>query len=65
MATPTPELEDFKLRNLRGAVVEYLDDDALEDFFRDLRKILEDEEDGFQKKADIYKKARRSLFSKT
>lgn len=56
---------EFKLTNLRGAVCEYLDEEAgVEDFYRDLRQILEDEEDDFMKKSLIYKNVRKSLFSK-
>lgn len=64
MATTPQTIEDHKFRLLRGAVCEYLDEELFEDFIRDLRKILEDEEDKLQKMSDNYKKVRRQLFSK-
>lgn len=57
--------EEFKLMTLRGAVCEYLDEEQyVEDFFRDLRIILEEEEDSMAQKAAIYKNVRKKLFSK-
>ncbi len=58
----TMSTEEFKLRNLRGAVCEYIDEDLTTEFLDDLRKILEEEEDGFIKKALVYKDLRRKLF---
>lgn len=57
--------EEFKLMTLRGAVCEYLDEEQyVEDFFRDLRIILEEEEDAMAQKATMYKNVRKKLFSK-
>lgn len=57
--------EEFKLRNLRGAVCEYLDEEQyVADFLHDLKIILEEEEDAMAKKATIYKNVRKKLFSK-
>lgn len=64
MALDPKSIEEFKILHLRGAVCEYLDEGLLEDFYRDLRKILEDEEDKMQKMADNYKRVRRQFFSK-
>lgn len=64
MAANSIKIEDHKLRILRGAVCEYLDEECFEEFTNDLRKILEEEEEKFQKMADNYKKIRRELFSK-
>ena len=64
MAANSIKIEDHKLRILRGAVCEYLDEECFEEFTGDLRKILEEEEGKFQKMADNYKKIRRELFSK-
>lgn len=54
--------EEFKIRNLRGAVCEYLDEENIELFLDDLRKILDEEEDAFMKKALVYKDLRKKLF---
>lgn len=56
--------EEFKLNTLRGAVCEYLDEEGyVADFLRDLRIILETEEDAMAQKAAIYKNVRKKLFS--
>ena len=54
--------EEFKLRNLRGAICEYLDEENIDDLLSDLRKILDEEEDSFLKKALVYKDVRKKLF---
>jgi hypothetical protein len=54
--------EEFKIRNLRGAVCEYLDEENIEQLLDDLRKILDEEEDVFLKKALVYKELRKKLF---
>ena len=54
--------EDFKIRNLRGAICEYLDEGNIDDLLIDLRQILDDEEDNFLKKALVYKDVRKKLF---
>lgn len=54
--------EEFKIRNLRGAICEYLDEENIDDLLSDLRKILDEEEDGFLKKALVYKDVRKKLF---
>ena len=45
--------DEFKIRNLRGAICEYLDEG---------REILDEEEDSFLKKALVYKDVRKKLF---
>ena len=54
--------EEFKIRKLRGAICEYLDEENIDDLLSDLRKILDEEEDGFLKKALVYKDVRKKLF---
>jgi hypothetical protein len=54
--------EEFKIRNLRGAICEYLDEENIDDLLSDLRKILDEEEDSFLKKALVYKDVRKKLF---
>lgn len=54
--------DDFKIRNLRGAVCEYLDEGNVDELLKDLKKVLEEEEDSFWKKALIYKEVRKRLF---
>lgn len=54
--------EEFKIRNLRGAICEYLDDGHVQELINDLKRILDEEEDSFLKKALIYKDIRKKLF---
>lgn len=54
--------EEFKIRNLRGAVCEYLDEENADQFLQDLRQIFDEEEDAFLKKALVYKDIRKKLF---
>lgn len=54
--------DEFKIRNLRGAICEYLDEGGIDDLLSDLRKILDEEEDSFLKKALVYKDVRKKLF---
>jgi tRNA splicing endonuclease len=54
--------DEFKIRNLRGAICEYLDEGNIHDLFHDLRQILDEEEDSFLKKALVYKDVRKKLF---
>ena len=54
--------DEFKLRNLRGAICEYLDDGNVTELIDDIRKVLDEEEDNFLKKALIYKDVRAKLF---
>ena len=54
--------EEFKIRNLRGAVCEYLDEESVKEFLDDLRKIIDEEEDSFLKKALVYRDLRKKLF---
>lgn len=54
--------EEFKIRNLRGAICEYLDEGMVNHLLDDLKKILDEEEDNFIKKALIYKDLRMKLF---
>ena len=54
--------DEFKIRNLRGAICEYLDEGDIDDLLSDLRKILDEEEDSFLKKALVYKDVRKKLF---
>ena len=58
----TMSTEEFKVRNLRGAICEYLDEGNINDLLNDLRKILDEEEDSFLKKALVYKDVRKKLF---
>jgi tRNA splicing endonuclease len=54
--------EEFKIRNLRGAVCEYLDEESVKEFLDDLRKIIDEEEDSFLKKSLVYRDLRKKLF---
>lgn len=58
----TMSTDEFKIRNLRGAICEYLDEGSIDDLLSDLRKILDEEEDSFLKKALVYKDVRKKLF---
>ena len=55
--------EEFRMRNLRGAVCEYLDEDLASDFLKDLRQILDEEEQTFITKAATYIDMRKKLFA--
>lgn len=59
---PMMSTDEFKIRNLRGAICEYLDEERVDDLLSDLRKILDEEEDSFLKKALVYKDVRKKLF---
>lgn len=54
--------EEFKIRNLRGAVCEYLDEKLVNELIDDLKKILDEEEDDLIKRALVYKDLRMKLF---
>lgn len=54
--------EEFKIKNLRGAVCEYLDEELVDDLINDLKKILDEEKSAFLKKAAVYKDVRTKLF---
>jgi hypothetical protein len=52
----------FKLRNLRGAICEYIDEGNIDELLSDLKNVLEEEEQDFLNKAKLYKSVRRQLF---
>jgi len=56
-------IEEFRIRNLRGAVCEYLDENLTDEFLKDLRQILDEEEQYFSEKASSYIGLRKKLFS--
>jgi hypothetical protein len=55
-------MTDHKYRLLLGAVTEYIDDGEINEFLSDLKKVLDEEEDAFIKKALNYKELRKKLF---
>ncbi len=56
--------EEFRIRNLRGAICEYIDEGDLDELYADLEKILIDERDSFLTKAASYSKALNHLIEK-
>lgn len=55
--------QEVRLRNLRGAVCDYLDEGLIEEFYKDLRAILDEEEKDFITKASRYIEVRNALFN--
>ena len=49
------------IRNLRGAVCEYLDEDRVDELIEDLKSIAAEEEADFIKKAKFYRKLRKAV----
>lgn len=60
--TYTPSNE-HRLRLLRGAVTEYLDEGLMTDFLNDLALLLKEEEKGFMDKAKVYSKLYKKLYN--
>jgi hypothetical protein len=58
-------LEEIRIRNMRGALCDYLDDGQLDEFMCDLRQVLEEERDVFLEKSNVYATAIKTLFEKT
>lgn len=50
-----------KIRLLRGAMFEYLDDGMLDEMIEDMRIFLEEEEEKMIEMAKLYKKAQKIL----
>lgn len=50
-----------KIRLLRGAMFEYLDDGMLDEMIEDMRIFLEEEEQKMNEMAKMYKKAQKIL----
>jgi hypothetical protein len=61
IAKPDPE---FRIRNLRGAICEYIDEEDLDELYADIEKILTEERDSFQAKAAAYAKVLDHLIEK-
>jgi len=57
--------ESLRKINLRTAVFEYLDDKDVFDFIKDLKHILEEEENTRRAEADIAKEVKDFLFGST
>jgi 23S rRNA maturation mini-RNase III len=57
-------MSEHKFNLLLGAVTEYIDDGEVSEFLTDLKRVLDEEEDSFIKKALNYKDLRKKLFSK-
>lgn len=55
--------EPFRLRNLRGAVCEYLDEGSKEEFMKDLKEILEYEVKYFRDHKEMYEDILNTIFS--
>lgn len=55
-------INELKLRNLRGAICEYIDEGNIDELLSDLKKVLEEEEQDFLNKAKLYKSVRKQLF---
>jgi len=53
--------KDGMIRNLRGAVCEYLDEDRFDEFIEDLQNIAAEEEADFLKKAAFYRKLKKAV----
>jgi hypothetical protein len=49
------------IRNLRGAVCEYLDEDRFDELIEDLQNIATEEEADFLKKAKFYRKFKKAV----
>lgn len=54
---------EHKIRLLRGAVTEYLDEGLANDLMNDLEIILKEEERAFADKAKIYGKLYKKLYN--
>jgi len=54
--------EEHRLRLLRGAVCEYLDEELNTELLEDLEEILKDERDKFRRYAESYEQLHRQLF---
>ena len=59
--TRTPS-DEHRLRLLRGAVTEYLDENLVADFLNDLALVLKEEEKEFINKAKVYGKLYKKLY---
>jgi 23S rRNA maturation mini-RNase III len=55
-------MSEHKFNLLLGAVTEYIDDGEVSEFLSDLKRVLDEEEDAFIKKALNYKELRKKLF---
>ena len=58
-------LEEIRIRNLRDAVCDYLDEEKLDGFMHDLHQVLEEERISFLTRSNVYKDAIKTLFEKT
>ena len=52
---------EHKIRLLRGAMFEYLDDGMLDEMIEDMKIFLKEEEDKMIDRAKMYKKAQKIL----
>ena len=52
---------EHKIRMLRGAMFEYLDDGMLDEMVEDMNIFLKEEEEKAMAMANMYKKARRII----
>lgn len=57
-----PNTDSFKLRNLRGAVCEYLDEGGMDEFTEDLKTILKEETVYFKEKMELYESVLNKMF---
>jgi hypothetical protein len=52
---PTPAQEPFRIRTLRGAICEYLDEGDIDEMMDDMKSILQEEMDRFAKQHGYYR----------
>ena len=59
--TMTETMAQFRIRNLRGAICEYMDENLQEELIKDMRQILEEECMKFSKMSNDYEHMLRRL----
>ena len=57
--------EEFRIRNLRGALCEYIDEEDLDALYSDMKKVLTEERDSFVAKAAAYSSVLNRVFPGT
>jgi len=57
--------EQFRIRNLRGAICEYIDEGDIDKLYADIEKILTEERDSFASKAAAYSSVLKRMFPET
>lgn len=59
------DYRDIQIRNLRGAICDYIDDNSIDELIEDLIMIATEEEKSFRQQADSYKKIKNMLMKKS